>query len=112
MKSEWIHDDDYERYYCECSCHDISHLLIFEKFKLVEEGEFEIAVYISNNPHMTLIRRRLAQAFKLIFKKQYNYVSDDVLIDKNNVIQLEEFIESIKGIKENKEEFNWGKEIL
>jgi hypothetical protein len=95
MKNKWIKDNDYERYYIECNCHSIDHLVIFEKFKFTEEDEWEIAIYISNDPHTTL-RRRLAQAFKLVFQKKYNYVSDDILISKENISELQEWIDSIK----------------
>ena len=98
MKCKWIKDEDYERYYIECSCYSIDHLIIFEKFRFSKEDEFEIDIYISANPHRPLIDR-IKQAFKLVFKKQYNYVSDDVLISKENISELQEFIDDIKKEK-------------
>ena len=96
MKSKFMKDAwGVDRFYIECRCGS-EHLLIFEKDMYDADGHNdEIAVYISNNPHKSLMRR-LQQAFRLVFKKQYNYVSDDVLIDNFNLHQLQEWIDSIK----------------
>jgi hypothetical protein len=100
MKDKWIEKEyDIHRHFITCSCADLGHLLIFEKFRFSEEDNYEISVYISDDPNMTL-RRRLVQAFRLVFQKKYNYISDDILIDKNNVSELQEWIDSIKDAKQ------------
>lgn len=97
MKSKFMKDAwGVDRIYIECRCGSLEHSLIFEKDMYEGDGyDSEISVYISNNPHLNFWGR-LKCSFKYLFKKQYNYVSDDVLIDKFNIEQLQEWIDSIK----------------
>lgn len=99
MKSKFMKDAwDVDRTYIECRCGSLSHLLVFEKFKFDENEGDEISVFISNNPHLNFWGR-LKASFKYLFGKQYNYVSDAILIDNLNIEQLEKWVTEIKNSK-------------
>jgi hypothetical protein len=96
MKSEFTKKKfNADKYFIECSCGG-GELLIFERYPLDDElYEPEITVYISSNPYIRFFER-VKKSFKYIFFKEYNWISDNVLIDKDNIKQLEEWINEIK----------------
>ena len=91
MKEYW----DVDRTYIECRCGSLEHLIVFEKYKFEEDSQSEISIYLSNNIHLSFWSR-IKASFKFIFKKQYNYITHDLLIDRQNIEQLQEWIDEIK----------------
>jgi len=97
MKSKLVKD----RYIIECSCRTPTHLLVFDFDKdEYEEGVFgkypEISVYFTSN-HILNFFGRLKVCFKYLFKKESFLIGDDVIINKNNIEELQEWIDYIRG---------------
>lgn len=83
-----------DRYFIECCCGSIEHLLIFEIWdkKMMDH----ISVYFSGNWKQVWYRR-IWIGFKYIFGKKPYCWSDEVLINSHNLKQLEEFVELLKS---------------
>lgn len=96
MKDKKVEQFGINRHIIFCSCGDLNHQLVFEK----DKDHPEIDIYLTY-PIYKNILDRIKAAFKYIFMKKQIYISNDILIDEQNISEFEEWIEDLKNSKQN-----------
>lgn len=82
-----------DRYYITCTCGHPSHLLCFDIYHL--DNETGIEVYFTSNWKQPWWKR-VWYALKFIFQKHPTCLSDSIIINDINIIELEAVIDTIK----------------
>ena len=89
------------RFFIECNCGSIEHLLVFDLFQLDDDEEFikehpemiEVSVKFTSNYHLPFFRRIWA-AIKFIFERE-PFTSDDILVNEENLHQLRNLVDNL-----------------
>lgn len=96
MKSDFIK----ERYYIECDCQSLDHILIFE-FLEEDDSQPEISIYFSSNWRDKWYKR-IWQALKFVFMKTPYIVSDVIIVSSENIKQLKDIIKKTEKFNNTK----------
>lgn len=91
------------RFIIECDCHSSDHLLVFETYDFIPDESkpdeiktYSVDAYFTSNYNAPWYTR-IKLAIKYIFGEKYRCGWDSVIMTSNNIKQLEELINHLKG---------------
>lgn len=99
MKDKMMEDKfNCSRHIIFCNCGSNDHMVIFELYKDEDFFDSELSIYVTLNTYQNFFER-LKNGLKYILGKKIFYFTDTVLISKDNISDLEEWIKEVKDGK-------------
>ena len=84
-----------KKYILECSCGNPSHLCIFHYYKDEDPIFNSIDIYFTSNYHLGFFERLKLGLKFIFFRHDYN-MSDSVILNKESIEKLKQFIKEYK----------------